>query len=196
MKLFTTLLVLFATALPARAAAPRACRIANVSRASRVRVVATSHASNHHVANPELVITAFAVPVAVPVATFASYWYGVNDYHDTFSLRGPASRRTAHEAPPRETGHDAVGHEAVPQGSAFPGRASERERTIVVQKCTSCHGRTSPKQGLSLIDPLSLSAEDRLRSIRAVVSGEMPPAGSEPLNDVDRTAILRELTAE
>ena len=66
----------------------------------------------------------------------------------------------------------------------------------MAQKCTTCHGRTSPKQGLSLIDPLSLSAEDRLRSIRAVVSGEMPPADSEPLNDADRTAILRELTAE
>ena len=91
MKLTATMLALVSLTVPSHAAAPRNCRIANFSRAGRVRVVATSHTANHHAAKSNLVITAFAVPVAVPVAPFASHWYGVNEYHEISSLRGSAS---------------------------------------------------------------------------------------------------------
>jgi hypothetical protein len=190
MKPLTALVTLLALALPAHAVSPRVCRNTTAARAGRVRFVSTAHSNNHHTGQQQLVVTAFAVPVAVPVAPFATYWYGVNDYYAP-SLRGSASGRGAPEAQPPE-----LAREAEPRTSAFQGRASERERSLIAQRCTSCHGQTSPKQGLSLVDPLSLSDFDRLRAIRAVVNGEMPPADAEPLTDAQRTALLRELTAE
>jgi mono/diheme cytochrome c family protein len=193
MKLTATLLALLSLAVPSYAAAPRACRTATVSCSNRIRVVATSPTVNHQGAKPQFVVTAFAVPVAVPVAPFAPYWYGLSDYQETSSLRGSASQRAAHEALPRETQRQTF-IEAEPRENAHPAGARNRETSIVAQKCASCHGRTSPKQGLSLVDPLSLSDADRLRAIRAVINGEMPPAEAEPLSEAGRTAILRELT--
>jgi cytochrome c553 len=192
MKLTATMLTLASLTLPSYAAAPRACRSTTFSRASHVHVVATSHATNHHVAKSNLVITAFAVPVAVPVAPFAPYWYGVSDYYDAHhAIARSAPLRADVEARTGETASD-----ARPQSAPLRTGASQAQHPVIAQKCTSCHGRTSPKQGLSLVDPLSLSAEDRLRAIRAVVNGEMPPDTESPLTDADRAAILRELTAE
>ncbi|MEX2138673.1 MAG: hypothetical protein WD894_05390, partial [Pirellulales bacterium] len=87
MKHFATLLMLFSLALPSRAASPRACRT-TVSRVSHTRVVSTSQSVNHHAAHPHFIVTAFAVPVAVPVAPFAPYWYGAMDYHDHYTSLG------------------------------------------------------------------------------------------------------------
>jgi hypothetical protein len=191
MKLAATLLALLSLTLPSHAASPRICRNTTATRVNRVRIVSTVHANNHHAAQQQFVITTFAVPVAVPVAPLATYWYGVSDYTSAPSRRGSASPRTASEDLPPELARD-----AEPRGNGFRGRASEPVGSIIAQKCTSCHGRTSPKQGLSLVDPLSLSEQDRLRAIRAVINGEMPPAEVDPLHDADRTAILRELTSE
>jgi hypothetical protein len=187
MKRATTLLALLSLSLPSHAASPRACRNNTAARVNRVRIVSTAHANNHHTAQHQFVITAFAVPVAVPVAPFATYWYGVSEYT---SIQGSARQRTAPEALPPEPAR-----EAQPRTSAFRGRDSDRERSLIAQHCTSCHGRTSPKQGLSLIDPLSLSDHDRLRAIRAVVNGDMPPAEGEPLTAAQRAALLKELAA-
>jgi hypothetical protein len=191
MKPLTALLTLLALTVPAHAASPRACRNSIASRAGRVRFVSTAHSNtNHNAAQQQFVITAFAVPVAVPVAPFATYWYGVSDYQVP-SFSGSARERTTPEALPRE-----------PAGGRGPTSAALRTgdtrapRSLIALRCTSCHGRTSPKQGLSLVDPLSLSDQDRLKAIRAVVNGDMPPAEADPLTDADRTTILRELTAE
>jgi len=191
MKLAATMLALLSLTVPSHGASPRICRINTAARAGRVRIVSTAQVNNHHAAQQQFVITAFAVPVAVPVAPLATYWYGVRDYTSAPSSRGSASPHTAPEALPAE-----LAREAELRSSGFRGRASEPVDSIIAQKCTSCHGRTSPKQGLSLVDPLSLSDQDRLRAIRAVINGEMPPAEVDPLHDADRTAILRELTAE
>jgi mono/diheme cytochrome c family protein len=188
MKLLA-LLALLALAFPTHAASPRVCRIA-ASRVNRISAVSTLHTFNSH---PQFVVTAFAVPVAVPVAPFAPYWYGVADYHYAPSLQGSASQPAAPEALPF-----ASAREAEPRGSAFPGGAWERERrerSIIAQRCIACHGRTSPKQGLSLSDPHSLSAADRLRAIRAVVHGEMPPDTEPLLTAADREALVRELAS-
>jgi len=189
MKPLTALLTLFALTVPSHGASPRFCRINTAARVNRVRIVSTAHANNHHAAQQQFVITAFAVPVAVPVAPLATYWYGVSDYTSAPSWRGSASPRTVPEALPPE-----LSREAEPRSIGFHGRVSEPVSSIIAQKCTSCHGRTSPKQGLSLVDPRSLSDHDRLRAIRAVINGDMPPVEAEPLTDADRTAILRELT--
>jgi hypothetical protein len=189
MKRLVTLLALVSLTASAHAASPRACRNTAAARAGRVRFVSTAHSNNHQAAQQQIVITAFAVPVAVPVAPFATYWYGVSDYHDTSASRALATKRPVAEPPTRETASD-MGSNSVAR------RAALGTRTLIAQHCTSCHGRTSPKQGLSLVDPLSLSDFDRLRAIRAVVNGEMPPTEAEPLSDADRAAILRELTAE
>jgi hypothetical protein len=191
MKTFAAFFTIVSLTLPSHAASPRAYRCATVSCVNRVRVAAASHIVNHQATESQFVVTAFAVPVAVPVAPFAAYWYGLSDYQETSSLRGSASPRSAPEALPRESVR-----EVQPRSTALQGRGSEPEWSVVSQKCTSCHGRTSPQQGLSLVDPLSLSDKDRLRAIRAVVNGEMPPAEADPLSEADRAAILRELTSE
>ena len=74
------------------------------------------------------------------------------------------------------------------------GSATKPQASTINLHCGTCHGAISPKQGLSLIDPTALSADDRLRTLRAVVTGAMPPETESPLTDADRTAILRELT--
>lgn len=194
MKQLATLLILLLLAVPSHASPPRLCRTTTASRINHVRVVTASHGVHHHAAQPHFVVTAFAVPVAVPVAPFAPYWYGVGDYYHAPSVRGSVWERTGPEAPPRRTAH-----EAEPRSLGAPGfrsGASEAERSLVAIRCASCHGRTSPKQGLSLVDPLSLSAADRLRAARAVVNGEMPPENEEPLTEAERAALLRELIAE
>jgi mono/diheme cytochrome c family protein len=192
MKRIIALLALLSLTIPAHAAAPRVCRNTTAARVNRVRFVSTAH-SNNHAAQQQFVITAFAVPVAVPVAPFATYWYGVSDYHVSQALPDiasfPLSARSKGKDLPRETASD-VGS----QSEAL--RDSPAPRSLIAQHCTSCHGRTSPKQGLSLVDPLSLSDQDRLKSIRAVINGEMPPADAEPLSEADRSAILRELLNE
>jgi hypothetical protein len=181
-----TIALLLSTVSPTNAASP-SCRLATVSRVHRIAT--TSHAANHNVAHEKLIVTAFAVPVAVPVAPFAPYWYGIADYHHS-SFPRSAWERPAREAPPRASNRDAA-HTTPFEDSE---RATTREHSILSQKCTTCHGRTSPKMGLSLADPSTLSAEDRLRALRAIIEGAMPPAGEPPLTPDERDAILRELT--
>jgi mono/diheme cytochrome c family protein len=186
MKHLITLFLILATGLPCHAA-PRNCRL--TARVHRAHFAANAKLSNN--AKSNLVITAFAVPVAVPVAPFAPYWYGVSDYHDATSLRCYASLRTAVEAMPRDTQR-----EAEPRSNAFPRGAWEREASVVQRHCGACHGAVSPEQGVSLVDPSALSAEDRLRAIRAVITGAMPPDTEPKISNADRDSIIRELLGE
>ncbi len=197
MKPLTTLLALLAVVVPSHAASPQTCRIVAPSRVNRQRIISTAQTIPHHTDQPHFVVTAFAIPVAGPVAPFAPYWYGISDYHQTPSFPGSARERTAPEAMLRESPS-----EAQPVGQSLPDiqrqqradRTSEPKRSIITQRCTSCHGRTSPKQGLSLADPFSLSDKDRLRAVRAVIKGDMPPDTEPLLTDDDRAALLAELS--
>ncbi|MEX2138672.1 MAG: hypothetical protein WD894_05385, partial [Pirellulales bacterium] len=110
----------------------------------------------------------------------------------------PPPQRTVPEPLPRRTAR-----EAEPLISTFPGGAWERadetlkrDSSLVALRCGACHGRTSPKQGLSLIDLPALAAEDRLGAVRAVLDRSMPPETEAPLSDSDRAAILRELITD
>ena len=178
MKLFNTLLTLLTLTLPSHAASPKTCRIAAASRVNRLQIISTAHTIPHHTHQPQFVVTAFAVPVAVPVAPFAPYWYGISDYHVGHA---PPDNPPVSYAPPEIQQHDRQ------------GRVSQPARPLITQRCASCHGRTSPKQGLSLVDPVSLSDHDRLRAVRAVINGEMPPDTENPLTDGDRAALVAEL---
>lgn len=189
MKKLAALLTLLAVTDLTHAASPRSCRV-TTSRVNKLRVDSTAHSIHHQAAHQQFVITAFAIPVAVPVAPFAPYWYGINDYYHG-PLHGSASVRGDLENRRRETASD-----KEPRAAELRFGGLRSEHSLVAQRCTSCHGRTSPKEGLSLIDPPSLSAGDRLRAIRAVIHGEMPPETEPPLTDADRTALLRELTAD
>ena len=190
MKQLATLLAVISLVHPAHAASPRACRTV-AARVNHSHIVNTAQVTNRHAAHPQFIVTAFAVPVAVPVAPFAPYWYGVSDYYDVRSFPGSAWERTAREALPHE-----ISREAKIRRTNSQATASEPARSLVTQHCTSCHGRTSPKQGLSLIDTLSLTAEDRLRAVRAVFNGEMPPDTEPSLTDAQRDTLLRELLNE
>jgi mono/diheme cytochrome c family protein len=190
MKQTATLLAFISLVYPAHAASPRACRTV-AARVNHSHIVNTAHVTNHYSARSQFVVTAFAVPVAVPVAPFAPYWYGVSDYYDVPSFPGSAWERTARESLPHENPR-----EAKPRRTNSQATASEPARSLVTQHCTSCHGRTSPKQGLSLVDLPSLNAEDRLRALRAVFTGAMPPDTEPSLTNAQRDALLRELLNE
>lgn len=133
-------------------------------------------AVHHSIIHQPYVITSFAVPVAVPVAPLAPYWYGLSQFqiHDEYvnsARKSSNNRRHANDVP-----------------------AVESTLTLVEQKCAACHGATSPKAGLRLTAPAELSAESRLDAIRAVLDRRMPPKPQPPLTDAEITELLKQFS--
>lgn len=118
-----------------------------------------------------LVVTQFAVPVAVPqyaapVAPPSYVQYGAG--YSTSSTESLEDRIAA----------------KVIQGLQAAGtlRAASAAPTLVARNCSKCHSGPTPKGKLDLSIPTKLAADDRLRAIRAVLADDeaqrMPPAAS------------------
>jgi mono/diheme cytochrome c family protein len=71
-------------------------------------------------------------------------------------------------------------------------RPSRAAPSLIATHCATCHGGATPKAGLSLDG--SLTPQVRLRAIRAVLQGDMPPG--RPLAAAELTALLRELATD
>jgi mono/diheme cytochrome c family protein len=118
-----------------------------------------------------LLVTQFAVPVAVPqyVATVAPPSYV--QYGSGYSTSST------------ETLEDRIAAKVI-QGLQASGnwRAAGAAPTLVAQSCARCHSGPTPNGKLDLSVPSKLAAEDRLRAIRAVLADDearrMPPASS------------------
>lgn len=133
------------------------------------------------VVRPAFAVTPFAVPVAVPVATFVSPPV-------LYSFQGYSMARQA-AAVPRATVK-----EAPPNGESAE-RAGE-PAGIIQQKCGHCHGGEAPKAGLDLTDLAALDVTRRLEAVRRVVSDDAAlrmPKGAA-LTPAEIGAVLQELS--
>jgi cytochrome c553 len=78
-------------------------------------------------------------------------------------------------------------------------RAAAGSTTLIAKSCAKCHSGPAPKAKLDLSSPAGLSADDRLRAIRAVLSDDEthrmpPPASDVKLSAEDLGKLLQELS--
>ena len=119
------------------------------------------------------VVVSFAVPVGVPVATFAPYFYS---YHQ-FQSKTPEPMPDSPAA-------------QMPSASSTPTAAAA---SLVSSRCASCHGGATPKAELSLEHVDRLTAAQRVKAIHEVVTGNMPKGGK--LSNDEIRAVVNELAA-
>jgi mono/diheme cytochrome c family protein len=132
------------------------------------------------------VVVPFAVPVGIPVAPFAPYFYSYQQVQGAISeYATPPSNRMPAVLPDRPGLSSAI---------ADYSSTSTHSTSEVVTHCAICHGGTAPKAKLSLEHPESLRAEDRLKTIQAVVSGQMPK-GSQ-LSSEEMRSVIAELAGQ
>src|SRR6185369_10477100 len=107
--------------------------------------------------NGELkIVVPFALPVGVPVAPFAPYFYSYQQYQG--QRRGMWDEgREKTTMPPRE-----------PSEMQTPSLAPRL--STLSQRCATCHGGPTPEAGLSLEHPDQLTADTRLAAIRAIAT--------------------------
>ena len=115
----------------------------------------------------------FAVPVGVPVATFAPYFYS----YQQFQLKTPEPMPDSPATP-------------TPPASSNPTAAAT---SLVSSRCASCHGGATPKAELSLEHVDRLTAAQRVKAIHEVVTGNMPKGGK--LSGDEMRAVVNELAA-
>jgi mono/diheme cytochrome c family protein len=161
-----------------------------------VAVAGTAHAGGRSVAQPALVpsgliVTQFAVPVAVPqyaipVAPQSYVQYGGHVGATAPALDALEDRIVARVLQGLR--------DANAQDSAVPRRPS-----LVVKHCGACHAGPEPKAELDLSDLSSLDASRRLECVSRVLSDDpaqrMPPAASATrLSAEDVGRLLQELS--
>ncbi len=129
------------------------------------------------------VVVPFAVPVGVPVAPFAPYFYSCHKFQpQTTAYGNPVS--IAASTPPAIYPKTTSASNASPAPTPSP----------IATHCTSCHGGPSPKASLSLEHPESLTESDRLAAIRAVITGLMPKGSA--LSAEDQRAVISALASQ
>ncbi len=119
------------------------------------------------------VVVPFAVPVGVPVAAFAPYFYS----YQQFQLKTPEPMPDSPAAP------------TPPASSNLTTAAA----SLVSSRCASCHGGATPKAEFSLEHADRLTAAQRVKAIHEVITGNMPK-GSKLSGDEMR-AVVNELAA-
>jgi mono/diheme cytochrome c family protein len=119
------------------------------------------------------VVVPFAVPVGVPVATFAPYFYS----YQQFQMKTPESTPALPATP------------TPPASSNLAAAAA----SVVFSRCASCHGGATPKAELSLEHVDRLTAAQRVKAIHEVVVGNMPRGGK--LSGDEMRAVVNELAA-
>lgn len=139
-----------------------------------------------------LVVTPFAIPVATPVAVLApaNILYRVAPY-DVF----PAQHSVSQQSPTRD---QQLWNEFEQFRQWKQSRASQSPLTtpplqkqfpLIKQSCLQCHSGTNPKGNLSL--DANPPQHIRLRAIRAIITGQMPPEST--LTPQQRGKLLLEL---
>ena len=153
--------------------------------------VTTSRAAVIHAASANVVVQ-FAVPVAVPVASYAPYWYATN--HAQFAPYGaPVSHEASRSSPssPTATATDS-GRDATLSQSQPATKPETAPVSILQAKCLKCHSGPAAKHELDLSDPAKLSSDLRLNAIRQVVSEKMPQGSKLTAEETGR--LIEELS--
>jgi len=117
------------------------------------------------------ILVPFAVPIGLPVATFAPYFYSASQFQSSLPPATDNGRRKTDIQTPN-----------------YKSPTTD----LITTHCSSCHSGPSPKASLSLDRPDSLPLADRLRAIRAVASTQMPK-GTQ-LTDEQIRALIQELS--
>jgi mono/diheme cytochrome c family protein len=127
------------------------------------------------------IIVPFAVPIGLPVATFAPYFYSAAQFQPQTSLV------TGYSSFVDRTSFTSTRDKGPTTNDQGP-----ETRNLIATRCASCHSGPSPKANLSFDNPNSLTLPDRLRAIRAIASGQMPK-GTQ-LTDQEIRALIQELS--
>jgi len=130
-----------------------------------------------------LVITPYAIPVGVPVA--------VGQYGGLYSYQG-AAQAYAPQASPQTDDQKLFAEFQAWKATRTPIKPQQLP-TAVYAACAKCHAGATPKGGFSVLG--ELSDKSRLRAVREIAAGRMPPEGAK----VDAKMIgkvLDELTGE
>jgi len=141
----------------------------------------------------DVVAVPVAVSVGVPVAVVAPYYYSYQQYApatqpvdvEAIAARVVEKLRESQPAPKPAT---AAAAPSPPAEAPLAPPAS-----LVSQRCVQCHGGPAPKGSLSLESLATLSCEQKLKAVRAVLSEKMPKTGPRLTPD-EAGQILEELT--
>ncbi|HEX4132466.1 MAG TPA: c-type cytochrome domain-containing protein [Pirellulales bacterium] len=125
------------------------------------------------VAATGLVVTQFAVPVAVPQ-------YTVPVAPTSFVQYG--GQLSASSGITTEALEDRIVAKVLKGLQASGTIKAAAAPSLVGRACATCHGATNPKAGLSLAATTALTADERLKSISRVLADDpqlrMPPSSS------------------
>ena len=135
-----------------------------------------------------LVVTEFAVPIAVPVAAAAPYSYGYAS-NAGFGAAGIVNELRALRielSQVRSGGLSAV--------NSLAGNSTVEKPSLVRQTCAKCHGGSEPKAGVSLDNLAALDDATRLKAAAAVLSDRMPKGGKLDADTAGK--LLLELTTK
>lgn len=133
-----------------------------------------------------VVVSSFAVPVAVPVSPYAAYAYSSSQ-----------AQVQAYSAPPRSAEDvladhlaakiaDRLGLQLQPAKAAAP--ASLFSRT-----CAKCHAQANADLGKPQLIEAELTTDQRLKAIRQLATGQMPKGGK--ISDQVRGDLITELSS-
>ncbi|HTQ40331.1 MAG TPA: cytochrome c [Pirellulales bacterium] len=147
------------------------------------------------------VVVPFAVPVGVPVAPFAPYFYSYQQVQGRVAGdENPTNGSMPISRPINPVPIDIPSAAVSPPASQFspsvagPSSPDPQNSSAAVTHCASCHGGQNPKANLSLEHPETLSPTDRLKAVRAVITGRMPKGSQISTEEIH--AVITELTAQ
>lgn len=134
----------------------------------------------------KVVVSNFAVPVAVPIAPYSPYYYSSSQV-----------QQTQYSKPPRSA-DDILAERIAKKVAALMRSGNESPvpsgpPTLFAQKCALCHAQGDPEKGKPQLASLeTLSDSQRLKAISAVMSGEMPKGGK--LSADEAAQLVKELS--
>ncbi len=159
----------------------------------------------HVTTPPQRIVTEFAVPVAVPVAPLSPIWYGTSPSQFGGTACGQSATpqygaatssreqdawldRLAEKVAVRLSKESTV----TANGTIGDKTAKPSASALFVERCSTCHSGANPKGGMSLDNLATLSAEQRLRSVRSIITEKMPQGGPK-LSPAEAGRLIGEL---
>lgn len=147
-------------------------------------------AANKVVAKKQVVVVQnYAIPVAVPVAPLATYYYSSSQV-----------QQQAYSGPPRSA-EDILVDRLVEKlsarigGASLPAAQAIAKQTLFGQKCATCHAKGDLENGKPQFTTLeALTPQQRLNAIDAMVHDRMPK-GSK-LSAQDAGELIREIVSQ
>jgi hypothetical protein len=148
------------------------------------------------VVQQNLVVTQFAVPVAVPQYVVPVAPQSYVQYGSGAIMPTPAGRQATGG---NDTAEDRIAAKILARLTSAGVIKSEAIPSLVSKNCAGCHSGPQPKAGLDLSNPRTLGADVKLKCIGRVLADDqtqrMPPVSSgKTLSAEDLGRVLQELS--